>query len=38
MLSAAGGFEPLEEAYLRQWLHTDQVVTLEEEGGAGSEG
>ena len=34
MLHAAGGFEPLEEAYLRQWLHTDQVLTLEEEGGA----
>ena len=35
MLHAAGGFEPLEEAYLRQWLHTDQVLTLEEEAARG---
>ena len=28
-------FETLEGAYLRQWLHTDQEVTLEEDGGRG---
>lgn len=30
LLNASGGFEPLEAAYLRQWLHTDQKVVLEE--------
>ena len=30
-------FEPLEPAYLRQWLHTDQKVVLEEGGGAKTE-
>jgi len=33
LLASSGGFAPLEEAYLRQWLHTDQEVSLEEDGG-----
>ena len=37
LLNHAGGFEPLEPAYLRQWLHTDQKVVLEEGGGAKTE-
>jgi biotin--protein ligase len=32
LLASSGGFAPLEEAYLRQWLHTDQEVALEENG------
>ena len=32
MLHAAGGFEPLEAAYLRQWLHSDQA---RDAGGGG---
>ena len=34
-LDAHDSFETLEGAYLRQWLHTDQEVTLEEDGGRG---
>ena len=30
LLNASGGFDLLEAAYLRQWLHTDQKVVLEE--------
>jgi biotin--protein ligase len=30
LLNASGGFDSLEAAYLRQWLHTDQKVVLEE--------
>jgi biotin--protein ligase len=37
LLNHAGGFEPLEPAYLRQWLHTDQKVVLEEGAGAKTE-
>ena len=37
LLNHAGGFEPLEPVYLRQWLHTDQKVVLEEGGGAKTE-
>ena len=36
LLVATGDFGLLEEAYLRQWLHTDQEVMLEEDGGATS--
>ena len=32
LLAASGGFAPLEESYLRQWLHTDQEVSLVEQG------
>ena len=31
LLAASGGFAPLEGSYLRQWLHTDQEVSLVEE-------
>lgn len=31
-LDADDSFDALEGAYLRQWLHTDQEVTLEEDG------
>ena len=40
LLAAGGGFAPLEESYLRQWLHTDQEVSLVEvkqEKGVGDE-
>ena len=32
VLDADDSFDALEGAYLRQWLHTDQEVTLEEDG------
>ena len=32
LLNHSGGFDALEPAYLRQWLHTDQKVVLQEEG------
>ena len=37
LLATSGGFDALEPAYLRQWLHTDQKVLLEENGGAKTE-
>lgn len=32
MLDECDSFDTLEAGYLRQWLHTDQEVTLEEDG------
>jgi biotin--protein ligase len=32
MLDECDSFDTLEGEYLRQWLHTDQEVTLEEDG------
>jgi biotin--protein ligase len=29
-----GGFTPLLDVYYRHWLHSEQIVTLEQEGGA----
>ena len=37
LMNETGGFEALEPAYLRQWLHSEQRVVLEEDGGVKAE-
>ena len=38
MLSATRSFSGLEVSYVRQWLHTDQDVVIEDASGGGSGG